>query len=384
MTSKKKELELYIHIPFCIRKCLYCDFLSGPADESRKTAYMEALAREIEGRAGELAEYQVSSVFVGGGTPSVAEAGQLARLLWVVREKYQLTEDVEITVEVNPGTVDREKLEVYRAAGVNRLSIGLQSADDGELASIGRIHTVKQFEEAYGAAVAAGFENINVDVMSALPGQNRENYRRTLEYVTGLQPKPAHISAYSLILEEGTRLYEAVEKGSVVLPGEETDRLMYEETDRLLSEAGFVRYEISNYAKAGYECRHNCGYWTRTEYAGFGIGAASLISNVRFSNAADIREYIAHPLRVRGEEERLSREEQMEEFMFLGLRLTKGIEVRTFEELFGVALPEVYGEVIAKNLADGLLCYTNDGKSLALTKKGLDLSNYVYAQFLIS
>lgn len=380
----KKPLELYFHIPFCVKKCDYCDFLSAPAGEQDREAYMSALIQETIQRAPEYQAYKVVSVFIGGGTPSVVEKEQIAGLLDHVHRLYDVSPDAEVTIEVNPGTVDLEKLTVYRQAGINRLSIGLQTANDAELQAIGRIHTWQQFLDTYRAAAAAGFTNINVDLMSALPGQTLESYRSSVQKVIALRPAPTHISAYSLILEEGTRLYEAVEKGSVVLPGEETDRLMYEETDRLLSEAGFVRYEISNYAKAGYECRHNCGYWTRTEYAGFGIGAASLISNVRFSNAADIRDYIAHPLRVRGEEERLSREEQMEEFMFLGLRLTKGIEVRTFEELFGVALPEVYGEVIAKNLADGLLCYTNDGKSLALTKKGLDLSNYVYAQFLIS
>ena len=380
----KKPLELYFHIPFCVKKCDYCDFLSAPAGEQDREAYMSALIQETIQRAPEYQAYKVVSVFIGGGTPSVVEKEQIAGLLDHVHRLYDVSPDAEVTIEVNPGTVDLEKLTVYRQAGINRLSIGLQTANDAELQAIGRIHTWQQFLDTYRAAAAAGFTNINVDLMSALPGQTLESYRSSVQKVLALRPAPTHISAYSLILEEGTRLYEAVEKGSVVLPGEETDRLMYEETDRLLSEAGFMRYEISNYAKAGYECRHNCGYWTRTEYAGFGIGAASLISNVRFSNAADIREYIAHPLRVRGEEERLSREEQMEEFMFLGLRLTKGIEVRNFEELFGVALPEVYGEVIAKNLADGLLCYTNDGKSLALTKKGLDLSNYVYAQFLIS
>lgn len=382
MTSKKKELELYIHIPFCIRKCLYCDFLSGPADESRKTAYMEALAREIEGRAGELAEYQVSSVFVGGGTPSVAEVGQLARLLWVVREKYQLTEDVEITVEVNPGTVDREKLEVYRAAGVNRLSIGLQSADDGELASIGRIHTVKQFEEAYGAAVAAGFENINVDVMSALPGQNRENYRRTLEYVTGLQPKPAHISAYSLILEEGTPLYERVQTGEIELVEEETDRLMYADTKELLKKAGYERYEISNYALPGWECRHNCGYWIRKNYVGFGIGAASLLENVRFRNTDDMRQYLKSPLECRRDWQQLTLGERQEEFMFLGLRLTAGISTDAFAAEFGVTMEQVYGDVIRKNLQDGLLVCAENGARIALTERGLDLANYVMSQFL--
>ncbi|MGN0401384.1 MAG: radical SAM family heme chaperone HemW [Acetatifactor sp.] len=383
MTSKKKELELYIHIPFCVKKCLYCDFLSGPAEENRKTAYMEALRTEIEERAEELSTYRVVSVFVGGGTPSVAEAGQLARLLCVVRERYRLAEDAEITVEVNPGTVDREKLAIYRKAGVNRLSIGLQSADDRELAAIGRIHTVEQFEEAYAAAVAAGFDNINVDVMSALPGQSREAYLRTLDYVLKLKPRPAHISAYSLILEEGTPLYEKVRAGEIQPVDEETDRLMYGDTKRILKTAGYERYEISNYAMPGKECRHNCGYWTRRNYAGFGIGAASMLENERFQNSGDMERYLIQPLGCREERKQLTQQEQEEEFMFLGLRLTRGVSTAEFRAEFGRGLEEVYGDVIGKNLKDGLLTWLEGGSRLALTERGLDLANYVMAQFLM-
>ena len=232
---------------------------------------MEALEQETLARAREYGEYTVDSVFVGGGTPSVAETGQLTGLFTAVRESYRLAEDAEITVEVNPGTADLGKLAAYWAAGVNRLSIGLQTADEEELGRIGRIHTMEQFRTTYAAAVTAGFTNINVDVMSALPGQSPESWKRTLHALLELEPRPAHISAYSLIPEEGTRLWEMLEKGELTLPDEDTDRLMYAETKRILGEAGFRRYEISNYARPGFCCRHNRGYWTRQNYLGLGL-----------------------------------------------------------------------------------------------------------------
>lgn len=382
--GENRPLELYFHIPFCVRKCFYCDFLSAPADEGTMDAYMEALLLETVERAGEYGEYTVVSVFVGGGTPSVVKAEQLVRLLDAVKMYYRVAADAEITVEVNPGTVDGEKLRKYRAAGINRLSIGLQSGDDRELTAIGRIHTLPQFLDTYSTAVTAGFTNINVDVMSALPGQTLESYRSTLYALLALKPQPGHISAYSLILEEGTIFYEMYRAGKLQLPDEETDRLMYSETKRILGEAGYERYEISNYAKPGFSCRHNCGYWTRRDYAGFGIGAASLINNVRFRNGNDLNFYLKQPLNCREEIQILSSMEQMEEFMFLGLRLTEGVDVRAFEGVFGRTPEDIYGEIIIKNRKDGLLEYRAEGSRLALTEKGLDLSNYVMAQFLLT
>lgn len=345
---------------------------------------MRALNRETAVRAAEYGEYTVDSVFVGGGTPSVTETGQLVGLLETVKARYRLAENAEITVEVNPGTVDREKLARYLAAGVNRLSIGLQTADERELGRIGRIHTVAQFEDAYAAAAAVGFTNINVDVMSALPGQTVDSWRRTLSALLGLSPRPAHISAYSLIPEEGTRLWEMLQKEELTLPDEDTDRLMYAETKKILGKAGFERYEISNYARPGFRCRHNCGYWTRQNYLGLGIGAASLIENVRFCNGDDLKAYLEHPLCCREGIQALSPEEQMEEFMFLGLRLTEGVDTAAFEQAFGRHPREVYGEVIEKNIRDGLLEYRSAGSRLALTDRGLDLASYVMAQFLLT
>lgn len=382
-------MELYFHIPFCVRKCFYCDFLSAPADGQTKAAYMEALRRETALRAEEYRCDSVTSVFIGGGTPSAVKAEEIAALLSTVRQYYPLAEDAEITIEVNPGTVTAEKLEVYRAAGINRLSIGLQSADDRELAAIGRIHTWQQFLDTYGLAVGAGYRNINIDVMSTLPGQTLERYRRTLEKILALTPQPTHISAYSLILEEGTAFWDMSQRGELTLPDEDADRQMYSETKRILAEAGYSRYEISNYAKPGHACRHNCGYWRRDEYAGFGIGAASLVRESRFRNGDSLTAYLRDPVGCREELQVLSPQEQMEEFMFLGLRMTEGVSERDFEDRFGQRLADIYGGVIQANLRDGLLewqCGEEHGNArrLALTERGLDICNYVMAQFLLT
>lgn len=390
MEHRERELELYFHIPFCLKKCHYCDFLSfgteSPFGDGRtKARYMENLIRETELRAADYRKCSVVSVFVGGGTPSMVAPEALSRLLTAVGESYHLAEDAEITVEVNPGTVDERMLQGYRQAGVNRLSIGLQSADDRELAVLGRVHTYGQFLETYHAARRCGFSNVNVDVMSALPGQTPESYLDTLGKVLALDPPPEHISAYSLILEEGTVLAELVRRGELPLPDEDADRLMYGSTRQVLEEAGYLRYEISNYAKPGCECRHNCGYWRRRDYAGFGIGAASLINNMRFKNSGDIGAYLEDPVGCRQEEQVLSPQEQMEEFMFLGLRMTEGVPCEGFEDCFGRTMESVYGDVIEKNRNDGLLEWRRQDarRYLALTERGLDLANYVMAQFLM-
>ena len=380
--SGKRNLELYFHIPFCVKKCNYCDFLSFSCDEKIKASYMDALFREVKEKAGNYTDYQVVSVFVGGGTPSVVSERDMAALLSTVRECFVLREDAEITIEVNPGTVTLEKLKEYRKAGFNRLSIGLQSADDGELRQIGRIHTYGQFLDTYGWALDAGFENINVDIMSALPGQSLASYVTTLKKLISLPKPPVHISAYSLILEEGTVLMDRYERGELVLPDEETDRAMYEETGRILEEHGYHRYEISNYALPGFACRHNVGYWTRTDYVGFGIGAASLVGEVRFRNDADLAGYLEDPSGREADREELTIEQQMEETMFLGLRLTAGVDRAAFQTRFKTTVEKVYGDVINANIRDGLLRYTDDGERLCLTEKGLSLSNYVMAQFI--
>ena len=377
----KRELELYLHIPFCVRKCMYCDFLSAPADSVTIHAYMKALEEEIESRAVEFGDYIVVSVFVGGGTPSIAETKDIEAVLTAIRHSYRLADDAEITIEVNPGTVERKKLEAYRSVGVNRLSIGLQSARNEELKRIGRIHSWQQFLDSYRAAVEAGFENVNVDIMSTLPGQSLENYRETLRSVLALEPCVKHISAYSLIVEEGTELYEKIRRREWQEPDEELDRLMYIETRDILEAAGYKRYEISNYAREGYECRHNSGYWRRREYVGFGIGAASLVGQVRFKNSDDLLCYIQSPTQCREEEQKLSVQEQMEEYMFLGLRKMKGVSKQRFAENFGSAMEQIYGNVLLDMKNKGLLEEV-DG-FVRLTDRGIDVSNYVMSEFIL-
>lgn len=372
------ELELYFHIPFCKQKCKYCDFLSAPATKQVQNAYMEALLQELRScpEEGDL----ITSVFIGGGTPSVVDAAWIPRLLDEVRRRFLISEDVEISMEVNPGTVTRESLELYRAAGINRLSIGCQSAENEELVRIGRIHNFSQFLDTYRWAREAGFDNINVDLMCALPRQSIEAWERTLHRILALNPAPEHISAYSLIVEEDTEFHRMYERGELELPDEDTERDMYWRTAEILRSAGYLHYEISNYAREGYVCRHNCGYWQRTDYLGFGIGAASLYHNVRFRNGDSLEHYLANPLGCRQEQQVLSVKEQMAETFILGLRMAEGVSLQIFRETYGRDVEEVYGNVIEESIAEGLL--TEREGRLVLTERGVDISNYVMVKFI--
>ena len=383
-----QPLELYIHIPFCVKKCAYCDFLSGPAGEKEKEEYVKMLVDEIRNCPDTVQNYRVISIFFGGGTPSLLTGEQIGRLMDTVREIFTLDEDAEITMEMNPGTVTEEKLRKYRQAGVNRLSIGLQSVNDEELRLLGRIHTYEEFREAYHLARANGFSNINVDLISAIPGQTVESWRRTLEQVMALSPE--HISAYSLIIEEGTRFYQWYGKGQTdqekypPLPDEDAERQMYERTEGILEEYGFHRYEISNYAREGKECRHNLGYWSRVEYLGIGLGASSFISNTRYHLCTDMISYIERigsGEDLREEIEVLTKEDAMEEFMFLGLRRMQGISGTQFENCFGNTIEEIYGDVIEKLEQEKMLEVKED--KIRLTKRGIDVSNYVFCEFLL-
>ena len=409
-----KELELYLHIPFCERKCAYCDFLSAPADLPVRISYIKKLQEEIAYYGAQYGEYQVSSIFFGGGTPTILEGYQLAVILETVKEHFNITTDAEITVECNPGTLTAGKAEKLVQAGFNRLSMGLQSADDRELQLLGRIHNFAQFLESYDLARKAGFRNINVDLMSALPGQTLKSWQDTLQKVTALRPE--HISAYSLIIEEGTPFYERFAEDERIreegghprlLPEEDVDRQMYELTETFLHTKGYERYEISNYAKPGYECRHNCGYWTRKDYLGLGLGASSLVEHQRFQNTSELKTYleqeyspqcegqherIAETIQLQEETgltqtghhihiETLDKKSEMEEFMFLGLRLMAGISRQQFEDTFRVTLESVYGEVLRKLKGEQLI--EEVAGYVRLTEHGIDVSNYVLAEFLL-
>ena len=367
------ELEIYIHIPFFVQKCGYCDFLSVPADKVVREQYIEALTEEIRQQESMGFRYTVTSIFIGGGTPSILEGPQTGELLKEIQKHFIVGADAEITVECNPGTLTEDKLSCYRQSGVNRLSLGLQSADNRELKMLGRIHTYEDFLESFFLARKLGFNNLNVDLMSALPGQTRESWQETLRQVLTLNPE--HISAYSLIIEENTPFYERfspVGREEYLLPDEDTERQMYYDTRDILETAGYERYEISNYAKPGFACRHNLGYWERKEYLGLGLGASSLIKGVRYQNHRSLSAYLAEDY-AHEEVQKLTRQEEQEEIMFLGLRKTEGILLT--EELL-----EVYKETLERLKKQGLLF--REGNRIRLTDLGIDVSNYALAEFL--
>lgn len=375
--NRRIPLELYVHIPFCVRKCQYCDFLSGPSDEETKDRYIEALLKEI--RAAEHTEdYEIVSVFIGGGTPSALKAEAIASIMRTLQEQFFFCEDAEVTIEANPGTVDLEKLTIYRNVGINRLSLGLQSTDAEELKLLGRIHSYEEFLKSYEWAREAGFSNINIDLMFAIPGQTGEAWRQHLYQVAELNPE--HISAYSLIIEEGTPFAEQ----NLDLPDEDTEYQMYEDTAEILERYGYRQYEISNYAKQGYMCRHNAGYWQRREYLGFGLGASSLYGGMRFSNTHQMQEYLKESRnldQIRQDVTVLSRNERIEEFMFLGLRMTEGISEKKFEENFDVRLMDVYGDILQKYEETGFMEHIET--KWRLTRKGIHVSNHILADFLL-
>lgn len=383
-------MELYIHVPFCVRKCAYCDFLSAPADADKQEAYVTLLLTELEARAGICAEEEISSVFIGGGTPSVLSSDQISRILQTVYANYRMANDAEISIETNPGTVSREKLQAFWDNGINRLSIGLQSAESSLLHTLGRIHSYEDFLEEYTAARQVGFQNINVDLMGALPGQSMAVYEQTLQQILNLDPSPEHISVYSLIVEEGTPFYQQWEAGTLTLPDEETERAMYWRAQEMLQAAGYHRYEISNFSRAGRECVHNLGYWTGVPYLGFGLGAASDFQDVRWSNPREHETYERYVQALSAQSPvqtfyseycPMTKKDRMEEFMFLGLRLMKGVGADDFENRFHQSIWDVYGDVLRRNEKDGLL-QIEEQKRIFLTARGLDLANYVYAQFL--
>lgn len=411
---KTKKLELYIHTPFCVKKCDYCDFLSFPGDSKTQIQYVHALLQEIRFWGPLMKEYEVPTVYIGGGTPSWLDPELITALMQEIYKSFRVEEDAEISMECNPGTVTAAKLAAYLKAGINRLSIGLQSADNEELKLLGRIHTFEQFLKTYELARGAGYSNINIDLMSGIPYQTLEKFIQTLQKVLRLRPE--HFSVYSLIVEKGTPFYDRYKFDAVaqqagirteILPNEDEVYRITKATQDILQQAGYEQYEISNFARPGYACRHNIGYWTRENYLGLGLGASSLIENVRYTNTRDLYAYMEQcngptlmaPEVFSGEGETpqpqgdwfgnnlhvsadvIGRKEQMEEFMFLGLRMNAGVTRADFEKNFGVPIEAVYLEVLNKLKAQQLLVMT-EGR-IALTDRGMDLSNYAMAKFLL-
>ena len=397
----KRYVSLYVHIPFCAVKCKYCDFLSFDG-ESYQTMlrYVDALCQEIKLYAPIVDEYTVRSVFIGGGTPSILDESLITNIMAFIKQTFKLEKDAEVTIEANPGTLRHQKLTGYKLAGINRISIGLQSADDEMLKRLGRLHNYDQFVASYKAARRAGFNNINIDIMSGLPGQTIHSYVETLSKV--LEYEPEHISAYSLSIEPGTP-FASDESVLNDLPPEMVDRRMYEVTKKLLAAKGYDRYEFSNYARPGYECIHNMVYWTGGEYIGLGLGASSYFQGKRFNNTRNISYYIDTLEEISdkfvdndnreilyNDTTKMIRENitpiyidsRMEEFMFLGLRMTCGVSRSDFEERFKKDIFEVYGPVLNKYIGEGFMEMTDD--RIYLTDRGIDVSNVILSDFLLN
>ena len=414
--SAVDPVEVYVHIPFCARKCAYCDFLSFPAEKDLQRQYVDALLREIR-RAGRCPGQVCSSVFFGGGTPSLLPAEWIAGIMQELRKQFAVRQDAEITIEANPGTVDEEKLRLYREEGINRISFGCQSFHNEELKLLGRIHSVGQIRESIKLARKAGFENINLDLMSGLPGQTLQGWEDTLRQAVALHPE--HISAYSLIIEEGTPFflkygesqtddgsvpaerdrraeYGGKPDGRLLLPDEETERRMYDRTAEILSEAGYQQYEISNYAREGSACRHNLGYWTGIPYYGFGLGASGCLPEhlyrllrkedevsrdgvwVRYHNTENMTAYLSGSDYL--ETEKLEEKDREAEFMILGLRLTDGVEDAEFERRFRRSIDSVFGRILDTYMKAGFLIREN-GRT-RFSKAGISVSNRILAEFL--
>ncbi|MGN0435801.1 MAG: radical SAM family heme chaperone HemW [Wujia sp.] len=396
----KKYVSLYVHIPFCAVKCKYCDFLSFDGESyGTMLRYVDSVCQEIKLYAPIATDYIVRSVFIGGGTPSLLDEALITNIMAFIRKTFTLEEDAEITIEANPGTLRHQKLTGYKLAGINRLSIGLQSTDDAMLKKLGRIHNFDQFVATYSAARRAGFNNINIDIMSGLPGQTIHSYVETLSKV--IEYAPEHISAYSLSIEEGTA-FSRDESILEELPTEIIDRKMYEITKKLLAANGYERYEFSNYAKNGYECKHNMVYWTGGEYIGFGLGASSYFQGKRFNNIKTMSEYIDLmektsaqfvwtenkellyndvTKKLRENVTPMYIESRMEEFMFLGLRMMCGVSREDFQERFKKDIYEVYAPVINKYIDQGFMATSGD--RIYLTDAGIDVSNVILADFLL-
>lgn len=375
------KISLYIHIPFCAQKCLYCDFPSFARKDHLRKAYIEALNKEIISLREKYNNLEINTIFIGGGTPSVLEADELECLLKEVA-KLNMAKDIEYSMECNPGNLTEEKLEVMKNYGVNRISMGLQAKQDNLLKGLGRIHNYKTFKENFLLAKKVGFNNINVDLMFGLPNQRLNEWEETLREIISLEP--AHISAYSLIIEEGTTFYNLYENDKLKLPTEEEERKMYHLAKKILEENGFNQYEISNYAKEGKECRHNLAYWNMDNWIGVGSAAASYINGKRIKNISSVEEYI-NSINEKGEavEEIInnSKNDNMEEFMFMGLRKINGIDENEFKKRFSMNINDVYGEILNKYIDEGLLI--RDSGRIFLSEKGIEISNIIMADFLL-
>lgn len=379
------SVGIYIHIPFCKQKCKYCDFTSFACKEDIYDEYFKCLKKEISEKSDELdnENIEIDTIYIGGGTPSIVPTEYIEDIINLIYEKYNVSKIAEITIEANPGTIDKDKLEKYIEAGINRLSIGLQSTNDKLLKMLGRIHTYCEFEEVYKTARQVGFKNINVDLMIGLPNQTMKNVQESLEEI--IKKSPEHISVYSLIVEENTKMFDLIESGELELPNENLEREMYWEVKNVLQENGYCHYEISNFAQKGFESKHNSNCWKQHSYLGFGVAAHSYYDGIRYSNITDLKTYIENF--QNGESvyniifhEKQSKEQMMKEYMLLGLRKISGVKISEFKEKFIDNPIYYFREQLNKLVKQNLLEVSED--SIYLTNKGLDLANVVWMEFI--
>lgn len=375
-----KKFGIYVHIPFCKKKCKYCDFISFSCFEEKEEEYVNCLIKEIENKK---CSNVVSTIYIGGGTPSIIDSKNIIKILDAIFSNFNVLDDAEITIEINPGTVTKEKLQDYKNAGINRLSIGLQSAEDRILKLIGRIHTYEDFLKTYNLSREIGFKNINVDLMLAIPTQTEKEMLSSVEKIIALNPE--HISLYSLILEEGTELESLVSKKELELLDEKIERKMYWDTKKVLEKNGYNHYEISNFSKKGFESNHNVDCWNQEEYLGFGLAAHSYFDSKRFSNTNDLEEYLKNIKNIEFEKNIEIHEEQdksskMKEFMMIGLRKIDGVKISDFEKKFRIN-PLFYFRFEISRLTDDDLLEV-DLDNIKLTKKGLDFANQVFEEFI--
>lgn len=377
----KRPLSIYIHIPFCIKKCLYCDFPSYGGCENIYDDYVSALCSEIKDNASAFLDCEIKTIFIGGGTPTVLSSKHIGKIIDSVLEKYDVSSNAEITSEANPGTIDFNKLFEMQSMCINRLSIGVQAWQDRLLQKLGRIHTRETFVNNFHEARRAGFKNINCDLMFSLPTQTIDDWEETLENILKLEPE--HISAYSLIIEDGTPFKKMYDEGCLCPVDDDLDRKMYYLCKEMLKDKGYEQYEISNFAKHGVESRHNCVYWQTNEYIGFGLGAHSYFDGKRFHNPLNMEKYIKAKgsfSKLHEQIEILNEKEKIEEFMFMGLRMNKGIEKTEFKARFGFEIEDVYEKELLQLIEEKLL---NDCSGrIFLTEYGMDVSNYVFEKFI--
>ncbi len=383
------ELGIYIHIPFCVKKCDYCDFISYPNCYDMQEKYVEKLIEEIEENKEILKNNFISTIYIGGGTPSSIKPELIQKIINKIYEIANISieeEKTEITIEVNPGTTNKNNLQMYRNCGINRLSIGLQSTDDIILKEIGRIHNYEQFLDTYNWAKEAGFKNINVDLMLGLPRQDIKILKSSLENVVNLKPMPKHISVYSLIVEEGTKIEKKLNNGELELPDDEEERRQYHYTKNFLELNGYKHYEISNFAKPGYESKHNMNCWEQKQYVGFGVAAHSYVNGFRYANTSNLKEYLNVNYNEKGFktiktiEETQNKLDMEKEFMMLGLRKLDGVSISKFEQKFGENPIYLFRSELQKLVEEDLLEVDLD--NIKLTKKGLDLANLVWEEFI--